>query len=172
MPNWRGGGMLNAKDRGRLDSGSEVAQAVHVSFWECNMKLRRDLDFVRELLLRMEGGETTFNTLSGGEAAALGLGPEEASSEDPDKLKYHLDLMEEAGLIDIMFRSAGGSIIVESITWAGHDFLDSVRDPAIWKATKAGAEGLGLAGFDPIKALAKGLVKKKIEQHTGIEIDL
>lgn len=52
------------------------------------------------------------------------------------------------------------------------DFLDTIRDPSIWRETKAGAKKAGGFSLDLLKALAKGLVKKKIEQHTGVELDL
>ena len=67
-----------------------------------------------------------------------------------------------------MFSSDGK--LMNGISWAGHDFIDSVRDPETWKKTKAGAAAAGGFTFDLVKDLAKGLVKKQIEKHTGIEL--
>jgi Hypothetical protein (DUF2513) len=55
---------------------------------------------------------------------------------------------------------------------AGHDFVDSVRDDSIWREAKDGAKKAGGFSLELLGALAKGLLKKKIEQHTGVEIDL
>jgi hypothetical protein len=49
--------------------------------------------------------------------------------------------------------------IFRRLTWFGHDFLDSVRDPAIWKATKEGAAKIGGFSVHLLGALAKGLIR-------------
>jgi hypothetical protein len=52
----------------------------------------------------------------------------------------------------------------------GYDFLDSMRNPEIWAETKKGAEEAGGFTFDLIRDLAKGLVKKQIEELTGVKL--
>jgi hypothetical protein len=49
-------------------------------------------------------------------------------------------------------------------------FLDTVRDPEIWKKTKEGA--ISAKGFtlDLLQDLAKGFIKKQIEERTGITL--
>jgi hypothetical protein len=32
-----------------------------------------------------------------------------------------------------------GEVMVSKLKWRGHEFVDSVRDPAIWMKTKKGA---------------------------------
>jgi hypothetical protein len=61
-------------------------------------------------------------------------------------------------------------IMLFGITWHGHEFLDSVRDPKIWERAKKGAEGAGGFTVDLLKDLAKGLVKKQIEEYTGVKL--
>ncbi len=56
------------------------------------------------------------------------------------------------------------------LTWEGHDFLDSVRDPKIWAKTKDGALAAGGFTVDLLKDLAKGFVKKQIEERTGVTL--
>ena len=46
----------------------------------------------------------------------------------------------------------------------------SVRDDAVWRKTKEGALAAGGFTFELLASLAKGLVKKQIEKHTGIEL--
>lgn len=58
------------------------------------------------------------------------------------------------------------------LTWEGHDFLDTIRDDEVWAATKDGVKKAGGFSLELMKALAKGLLRKKIEHHTGIELDL
>ena len=54
----------------------------------------------------------------------------------------------------------------------GNDCVDTVRDPAIWHETKEGAKKAGGFSVDLLLALGKGLIKKKSQQHTGVNIDL
>ena len=50
------------------------------------------------------------------------------------------------------------------------NFLETVRDPEIWDLAKNGAANAGGAGLELLGQLAKGLIKTKIEKHTGIDI--
>ena len=129
--------------------------------------MRRDFDLIRLILLDIEEKYTAL----------------------PNSRKYHFDhpdrdavadslrLLVERGLIDAKFRQTWSEHPAElysrpRLTWEGHDFLDSVRDDEIWTETKEGVKQAGGFSLDLMKALAKGLVKKKIEHHTGVEIDL
>lgn len=56
------------------------------------------------------------------------------------------------------------------LTWHGHEFLDAIRDPEVWKKTKNGALAAGGFTFDLLKELAKGYLKKQIADRTGVEI--
>jgi hypothetical protein len=56
------------------------------------------------------------------------------------------------------------------LTWQGHDFLDSVRDPKIWAKTKEGALAAGGFTVDLLAELAKGFLKKQIEERTGVKL--
>jgi hypothetical protein len=56
---------------------------------------------------------------------------EEYSGEE---IYYNFRRLSEAGFVNIKFYAGG--FFVNSITYDGHQFLDNVRDPAIWKSTK------------------------------------
>jgi hypothetical protein len=61
-------------------------------------------------------------------------------------------------------------ITFSRLTWAGHDFVDAVRDPDIWRKTKNGVEATGSFTFEILRDLAKGFIKTKIKEHTGVEL--
>jgi len=132
--------------------------------------MTRDMDLIRELLLKLEAlpmrpGAILVITPDGDEIAIPGY--------DAAQIGYHLSQICNAGFIDDGdFRPVAGGTGFRSLTWAGHDFLDSVRDPKIWHATKEAAKQAGGFSLDLLKALAKGLIKKKIEEHTGVQLDL
>lgn len=88
------------------------------------MKNERDMDFIRDLLLRIEGGKTYFETMSAPEADALMADVDDAlSEEDAHRLSYHLGLLEEHGFIVVNAKLLGGAVSLNGMTWAGHDFL-------------------------------------------------
>lgn len=139
--------------------------------------MKRDMDFIRQLLLDIEGGQYGFATLTDKEAGNYGLpsNPARPGDEESFRLRHHLKLLKEVGFVE--FETPGqydrsALWVVTGITWKGHDFLDSVRDPAIWAKTKDGAKAAGGFTVDLLGSLAKGFIKQKVMQHTGIEVEL
>ena len=129
--------------------------------------MQRDMDLVRDLLLEIAASDQplTFPNFLGGDA-------------EPDRVRkvaYHLKmLIEEAGLISAIDAksNSGPAWLRLELTWLGHEFLDQIRDPEIWRKTKAGAAKAGGFSIELISALAKGLIKTQIEKHTGLELEL
>ncbi len=128
--------------------------------------MTRDMDVIRTLLLRLEGryrGTGVYNYSYGDQDLAI-------EGIEPLAITYNLGLAIDAGFVKGSERGSG-SFLIEGLTWSGHDFLDSVRDEEIWRRTK---EGVSLAGgftFDLMKALARGYIRKKVENLTGISLD-
>jgi DNA-binding PadR family transcriptional regulator len=123
--------------------------------------MKRNLDLVRELLLAIEERDNG----SGDWVALDDLCPDE------NTLYYHLVRMHQAGYIDGVDRNLIGvqSFLAQSLTNAGHDFLDSIRDPEIWRQTKERARAVGGFTVELLGELAKGLLKTQIKKHTGVE---
>ena len=135
------------------------------------MKFKRDMDLIRELLLQIEDGKTAFETTSTEEAEFLG-GIESAASMDQeaaDRLRYHLDLLENGGLAEI-HRAGGGIYYVEKITWKGQEYLASVRDPEVWQKPKAAAKQAGAGTLDLVCGIAKEIAKAEVKRHTGLDL--
>ena len=85
--------------------------------------MKRDMELIREILLSIEAGQKDFDTLSNEHAEVLRIAPEKPlSKEDAVKLEGHLDLLEQAGLIEIQFRSTAGNIVAKGLTWQGHEW--------------------------------------------------
>ncbi len=129
--------------------------------------MKRDMDLVRRLLLLIE--ESTFPGM-------VEIHPGDNGFNSASPLYKHWGLLMEAGLIRGEVKSSGTSgenelyYMDADLTWKGHDFLDSVRDPEIWAKTKKGAESAKGFTFDLIADLAKGLIKKQIEEYTGVKL--
>ena len=125
--------------------------------------MKRNMDLIRTLLLEIEKNHD-------GSGQLVGI---ETDGNSPEVVE-HLFMLKEAGLIQGQDAShlSGRDFLVQRMTWNGHDFLDTVRDPEIWKKTKEGAEIAKSYSFDLLKALGKGLIKTQIEQRTGIKLEL
>lgn len=63
--------------------------------------------------------------------------------------------------------------VPRGITWAGHDFIDTMRSQEVWERTKqamreAGGGGFGLM-LDLGKKVAEGFIRTKLKEATGID---
>lgn len=126
--------------------------------------MKRDKDLIRSLLLDVEMKD---------DGSGNPIEFDKIAKVDRD-ITEHLFLLADAGLIEAIDASSmrAREIIVLRLTWQGHEYLDNIRDPEIWAGAKSGAQQLGGFSLEILGALAKGLIKKKIEQHTGVEITL
>lgn len=121
--------------------------------------MRRDMDIVRKIVLAVSDATDTVNSVA------------EVSEED---FASHAQLLEEAGLIEAALLPQGKrvatSAVIFRLTWDGHEFADSVRSPEVWAKTKKGVEAAGGFTVDLLKDLAKGFIKKQIEEYTGVKL--
>ena len=124
--------------------------------------MRRDMDLVRQLLLRIEAVD-----LNG--AADLDI-----DGYNEQAIDYNLDLLIQAGLVNGSGQwSLGGTyhVSIRGLTWSGHDFLDAVRADSIWHKAKQMAQdkGLGLheLPLDVVKQLGVTVLKNVLELTVG-----
>lgn len=91
-----------------------------------------------------------------------------------EEVVEHLFMLAEAGLIEGRNAShlQGRAFLVQRMTWWGYEFLDGIRDPAIWAETKEGAKRVGSFSLEVVADIAKGIIKKKIADLSGVEIEL
>ncbi|WP_205230457.1 DUF2513 domain-containing protein [Azospira oryzae] len=129
--------------------------------------MTRDMDLIRALLLKLEALPSEMGSI-------YIFYQDDDETKIPgytyDQVWYHYKLLLEAGLVDQGGSGALNGIMFRSLTWAGHDFVDSVRDPEIWAKAKKGASAAGGLSLDLLQDLAKGFIKKQIEDLTGIKL--
>jgi DNA-binding transcriptional ArsR family regulator len=121
------------------------------------------MDLVRNILITIEADAT--ETLGHLELVIEGRSDEE--------IAYHLTLLSEAGLVDARvqhFMGGGSAHLAHRLTWQGHEFLDSVRDPEIWRQTKEGAKKAGASTIEMIWQIAKAIMKAEIKKRTGLDV--
>lgn len=119
--------------------------------------MRRDMDLVRVILLKIEE-----------EHAGVGLANLEVEGYDCAIIAYHCQLLEEAGLVSsCIVRYADDSVVffsVGGLTWEGADYLDKVRDDSVWAKTKnlAAEKGVPLV-VETVKTISSAVVSSLAE---------
>ena len=123
--------------------------------------MKLDQDCVRDLLLKME--------------EQLGMNESEYLSNfhqryfndaySFDQMLYTASKLHEAQLIEgHLFKVDSGlvDIVIESITYDGHQLLDNIRDPEVWKDTKNITAKVAGASLSVLTEVAKTMVLKKL----------
>jgi hypothetical protein len=126
--------------------------------------MKRDMDLVRSILIEIEEGKSDF-------IIDYPMAQTNDEADELKKIKHHLVIMVQADLINISNHSQSfiedidyGPVQVLGLTWKGHDFLDSIRDPAVWRKTKEGASKVGGAGFGVILELGKAYARQELQK--------
>ena len=133
--------------------------------------MKRDMDLVRGMLLSIEQGDGWFT------------GPDaiEVTGWGAEDIRYHLAIMVDAALVKqeiaSVYKGAGLRAVKTSerpssyrMTWAGHDFIDTVRDPEVWKRTKDGAGRIGGWTFGLLKDLGTAYLKHVAKERLGLDL--
>ncbi len=155
---------------------------------EGSVIMKRDMDLVRGILFEIERNANINGKFIVTDADLGDLGA------DRTAVQYHLRLLMDAGYIEgqdllstppkegspafaMIELGATGSaaqgsvpITVSRMTWAGHDFLDTVRDNKVWQKTKGYLKDIGGVSIDVLKDVAKAVAKDQIRQYTGISL--
>jgi len=96
------------------------------------------MDLIRALMLKLEA-----LPVDGHSIFAIGPSDEELAVDGAsfDQIDYHLGLLRKQGFLDCPGEPMlSGKFPFRGLTWAGHDFLDSIRDDDVWRKTKTHAE--------------------------------
>lgn len=113
------------------------------------------MDKVRGVMLALEAEDGPFfMTL---DTPAMG------GTEDVRETVEYIMMLHSAGFLESAQRN------VYRISWAGHEFLDSVRDPEIWQKTKEGAGKVGSWGVKLLADMATGFIRAKA-QDLGLPV--
>src|SRR5690606_14013063 len=113
--------------------------------------MKRDLDLVRKILLEVEEKETINGYQQDLEIAGY----------SQDAIRYHLRIMQDADLIKYTAYMPSG-IIIDKLTWQGHDFIAMSNNSQLWETTKKTALEKGM---DFTIDLAVKILRKLREEH-------
>jgi len=119
--------------------------------------MRFEKDMVREILLAIEASDTDPREL-------INL---EIPGRSSEEVAYHVQLLAEAGFIEAQELSDMGCYDwrAQRLTFQGHEFLDTIREPEIWRTTKENAKKVGGAGVQMLFEIGKACIKQKLIEH-------
>lgn len=124
--------------------------------------MKRDPDLIRQILLAVE----EKNNLD--QLFPTNLGISGWSNSDID---YHALLLLEAGYLDGKATPMGQGnmmVIIERLTWDGHEFLDAARDDTRWEKAKSAISKVGGWSFEIAKPILVELAKDAIKTSLGL----
>ena len=87
-----------------------------------------------------------------------------------EEIYYSLFNLEQAGHIDLTTRWSGGSVYtchVNYMTFSGHEFLNSIRDPKHWSVVKRGLNAVGNFSLATISAVSEGIANAVISNFVA-----
>jgi hypothetical protein len=125
--------------------------------------MKRDMDLIRALLIETEErssgkspGDELIDSLTKGNRAPTSR----ALSDGYDQVLVaeHVRLLIKSGFAEGSVLESGGAIHtwhLARLTWAGHDFLENVRNDDVWNKTKTFvSEKGGAVTMSVLKAIA------------------
>jgi len=132
--------------------------------------MERNLELVKKILVKAEEHCAPDK--------ALFVYDVEIEGHDKDAIRYHCDLLFEAGLLlpspaeSYRFTKASddprgySTFVIHRLTWEEHEFLDNAREPKVWDAAVQTAGNLSWGTFTSVlTALACEYAKAKLSAY-------
>ena len=119
--------------------------------------MKRDMELIRMVMLEAEKSQDPYELID-----------PKIEGHNELEISYHLALLDDAGLLHGKDRSAIGVFRWSAgpLTWAGHEFVDAVRDESVWK------EALAITAKSSdgtVFELLKKALMTVLEKRTGLE---
>ena len=108
--------------------------------------MKRDLDLTRKILEQVEE-----------KSQGMGMVDLDIPGFTQDQISYHVMQLDQAGFLKAIDCSTmeGMDWKASSLTWDGHEFLDAIRNEAVWNKIKETVKDKGGSiSFEVLKALA------------------
>ena len=126
--------------------------------------MKLNYDCVRSVLLTVEKSKTIDEELNLNPLAVETIFEQLPKYEDSEIL-YTIEKLKEAGYINAALHFAAGHFIdgaVSSITYSGHEYLDNIREPEVWRKVKTMLKNAG--------AITLPLISQAAQMLTGSQL--
>ena len=126
--------------------------------------MKLNYDCVRSVLLTVEKSKTIDEELNINPVTVETIFEQLPKYEDSEIL-YTIEKLKEAGYINAVLQFAAEHFIngaVSSITYSGHEYLDNIREPEVWRKVKAMLKNAGATTLPLISQAAKMLIGSQL----------
>lgn len=119
--------------------------------------MKRDMELIRRVMLEVEKSKDPYELVD-----------PKFEGHNETEISYHISLLDDAGLLHGQDRSAIGVFrwSAGALTWAGHEFVEAVRDDSVWK------EALAItakSGDGTVFEILNKALMQILEKRTGLE---
>ncbi len=129
------------------------------------MKLNQEC--IRDLLLETESKLELDGSIGYKDIEQLDLTKKYNSND----IIYVLQKLNEAGFLKVRFYQSSStsvySLSIDSITWEGHKFLDTIRDNTVWSDTKNVVSKFSSVSITMISDIASNVISQIINKQLG-----
>ena len=126
--------------------------------------MKLNYDCVRSVLLTVEKSKTIDEELDLNPLTVETIFEQLPKYED-NEILYTIEKLKEAGYINAALQFAAGHFIdgaVSSITYSGHEYLDNIREPEVWRKVKAMLKNAGAITLPLISQAAQMLIGSQL----------
>lgn len=126
--------------------------------------MKLNYDCARSVLLTVEKSKTIDEELNINPLTVETIFEQLPKYEDSEIL-YTIEKLKEAGYINAALQFAAGHFIdgaVSSITYSGHEYLDNIREPEVWRKVKAMLKNAGAITLPLISQAAQMLIGSQL----------
>ena len=126
--------------------------------------MKLNYDCVRSVLLTVEKSKTIDEELNFNPLTVETIFEQLPKYED-NEILYTIEKLKEAGYINAALQFAAGHFIdgaVSSITYSGHEYLDNIREPEVWRKVKAMLKNAGAITLPLISQAAQMLIGSQL----------
>ena len=121
--------------------------------------MQHDMELIRKILFTIE--EKYVDTWLGGNEISI-------DGYDMKTVAYHCAILHDAGLIyDYKGQYGDDELLffgVGRLTWAGHEFLDKIKNDTVWNKTKGVIKEKGIPFvLDAVKEIATAITTSMIQ---------
>jgi len=128
--------------------------------------VKRDMDLIRSVLISLEGnshfnGSNWLYCCSTNRSSKVALCVSDFPEHSLEEVNYHVSLLVSADFIKGKI-SEERLVGIYSLTWAGHEFLDNIKDISTWERTKERLKGLPGVALSVVASIAEAEIKKRL----------
>jgi len=135
--------------------------------------MKRNWNLIRDILIELEELYPSLDSTGDSEEFIKFVSEKSMPNYNPSDVSSHIKLLIEAGLIEGHCRNMATLYLSDysqkqpvnyrcyglCLTWAGYEFLDTIRDAQVWnKTVKAIKTGTKLFTVEAIKQIATSII--------------